>query len=72
MGNCTQLPTCKWRKYNNWDPNGEPNDYDRLGGEDYGHIYGMDLETVNGMITVLQIHVVTCKGYIVEYGGSTR
>ena len=58
VGNCQVING----EYNNW-ANGEPNDYDVLGGEDYGHIY------TNGKWNDYPNSRSDIKGYIVEYGG---
>ena len=58
VGNCQVING----EYNNWE-NGEPNDYDTLGGEDYGHIY------TSGKWNDYPNSRSDIKGYIVEYGG---
>ena len=58
VGNCQSVNG----EYNNW-ARGEPNDYDPLGGEDYGHIYN------NGTWNDYPNFRSDISGYVVEFGG---
>ena len=58
VGNCQSVNG----EYNNW-ARGEPNDYDPLGGEDYGHIYD------NGTWNDYPNFRSDISGYVVEFGG---
>ena len=58
VGNCQSVNG----EYNNW-ARGEPNDFDPLGGEDYGHIYN------NGTWNDYPNFRSDISGYVVEFGG---
>ena len=58
VGNCQSVNG----EYNNW-ASGEPNDFDPLGGEDYGHIYN------NGTWNDYPNFRSDISGYVVEFGG---